>query len=107
MTAYQRIYAAVRRIPRGQVSTYGRIAVIAKASGPRQVGYALHALPAGADVPWHRVVNSQGRISLAGASAITQRLMLIGEGVPVDASGRVLLANLGRVPTAAKRSTKP
>ena len=47
---YTRIYAIIRRIPRGRVSTYGRIAIAAKASGARQVGYALHALHDDAEV---------------------------------------------------------
>ena len=68
-STYQRIYAVVSRIPRGRVATYGQVASLAKM--PRQarlVGYALHALPAGSRVPWHRVVNAAGKISLrAGA----------------------------------------
>jgi len=62
---YRRIYAAVSRIPRGRVATYGQIAEVARL--PRQarlVGYALAVLPADTRVPWHRVVNAQGRISL-------------------------------------------
>lgn len=62
---YRRIYDVVARIPKGRVATYGQVAVL---SGlPRQarlVGYALHALPADGGVPWHRVVNSKGEISL-------------------------------------------
>ena len=55
------------RIPKGRVATYGQVAALAKL--PRQarfVGYALHALPADSDVPWHRVVNAAGKISLRG-----------------------------------------
>ena len=62
---YKRIYAVVSRISRGRVATYGQVAALAGL--PRQarfVGYALHALPAASDVPWHRVVNAAGRISL-------------------------------------------
>ena len=63
--SYRRIYGAVSRIPKGRVATYGQIAALAGL--PRQarlVGYAMHALPADSDVPWHRVVNAAGRISL-------------------------------------------
>jgi methylated-DNA-protein-cysteine methyltransferase related protein len=91
MTAYERIYQVVRRIPRGRVATYGQIAELAKASGPRQVGYALHALPDGSDVPWHRVVNAQGCISLRsglGGEAFQQAL-LKAEAVEFDARGRI------------------
>jgi len=62
--AYQRIYGTIRLIPRGRVATYGQIAELAGLPGhARQVGYALHALPDGSDVPWQRVVNVQGRVS--------------------------------------------
>jgi len=63
--SYRRIYATVSRIPRGRVATYGQVAALAGL--PRQarlVGYAMHALPAGSDVPWHRVVNAAGKISI-------------------------------------------
>ena len=55
----------VSRVPKGRVATYGQVAMLAGL--PRQarfVGYALHALPTDSDVPWHRVVNAAGRISL-------------------------------------------
>jgi len=98
-TSYQRIYAAVRRIPRGRVSTYGTIARVAGLAGQaRQVGYALSALPAGSKVPWHRVINAHGRLSLersASGAGITQRLRLVGEGVVVDSAGRVSLDKFG------------
>jgi len=99
LSSYQRIYAAVRRIPRGRVSTYGAIARVAGLDGQaRQVGYALSALPAGSSVPWHRVINAQGRLSLeraASGAGITQRLRLVREGVLVDAAGRVSLEKFG------------
>ena len=62
---YRRIYAVVSRVPKGRVATYGQVAMLAGL--PRQarfVGYALHALPTDSDVPWHRVVNAAGKISL-------------------------------------------
>ena len=99
LSSYQRIYAAVRRIPSGRVSTYGAIARVAGLAGrARQVGYALSALPVGTNVPWHRVINAQGRLSLeraASGAGITQRLRLIREGVVVDAGGRVSLEKFG------------
>ncbi|RIK96158.1 MAG: methyltransferase, partial [Proteobacteria bacterium] len=61
---HARIQRWVRRIPRGKVATYGQIARLAGVGAhPRLVGYALAALADGADVPWHRVVNAQGRVS--------------------------------------------
>lgn len=92
---YERIYAVARRIPRGRVATYGQIAELAGLAGhARQVGYAMHALPADSDVPWHRVINAQGRISLRGddAGALVQAELLAKEGVTIDARGRIDLA---------------
>jgi methylated-DNA-protein-cysteine methyltransferase-like protein len=92
LSLYERIYAVVRRIPRGRVATYGQVAGLAGIPfDPRQVGYALHALPSGSTVPWHRVINAQGRISLrssCGGDAI-QRVRLQREGVRFDVTGRV------------------
>jgi methylated-DNA-protein-cysteine methyltransferase related protein len=95
--SYARIYAVVRRIPRGRVATYGQVAELAGLSGhARQVGYALHALPAGTTVPWHRVVNAGGSCSLRAepGAELTQRLLLEREGVRFDARGRVPLARI-------------
>ncbi len=93
--AYGRIYAVVRRIPRGRVATYGQVAELAGLAGhARQVGYALHALRAGSAVPWHRVLNAAGAVSLRSAPGgeLTQRQLLEQEGVGFDLRGRVRLA---------------
>ena len=98
---YQRIYDVVRRIPRGRVATYGQVAALAGLGGQaRQVGYALHALPSHSLVPWQRVVNARGAISLGprGGGDVTQRLMLEREGIRFDAAGRVSLAEQGWKP---------
>jgi methylated-DNA-protein-cysteine methyltransferase-like protein len=98
-TSYERIYRAVRKVPRGKVTTYGAIARMAGL--PRQarlVGYALSALDGSSTLPWHRIINAQGRLSLerAGrASGLTQRIRLEREGVKVDAGGRVSLKRFG------------
>jgi len=96
---YAKIYAVVRRIPSGRVTTYGSVARIAGLAGhARQVGYALAALPTGTTVPWHRVINAQGRLSLerdGRSSGTTQRIRLSREGVTVDAGARVSLARFG------------
>ena len=89
---YSRIYRAVRRIPRGRVATYGQIAVMAGLEGyARQVGYALHSLPATVKIPWHRVINAKGEVSARSGddSHELQRLLLEGEGVRFNAKGRV------------------
>ena len=90
-----RIYAAVRRIPRGRVATYGQVAALAGLPRQaRQVGYALAALPEASTVPWHRVVNARGAISLRAdgpGAGVVQRLRLEQEGVAFDAGGRLSL----------------
>ena len=89
--AYPRILAVVRRIPRGRVATYGQVAALAGfPHAPRLAGYALHALPEGTPLPWHRVVAAGGKLSLGKLSphgAITQRLRLEKEGVRFDGRG--------------------
>lgn len=96
VSRWERVYAVVRRIPKGRVATYGQIAELAGLAGhAQQVGYALHALPPGSTVPWHRVINSAGRLSLPPDSGgLDQRLRLLAEGVPVTETGRVPLARL-------------
>ncbi len=91
----ERIWKAVAEIPRGQVASYGAIA--RRAGAPRRarlVGHALKAAPASLSLPWHRVLNAQGRISLpAGSKAHRmQRRLLEEEGVTFR-NGR---ADLGR-----------
>lgn len=90
---YSKIYAVVRRIPRGRIATYGQVAAIAGLKGhARQVGYALAALTASTAVPWQRVINAQGRISLRPTTGgFSQRMLLEREGVVFDAGGRVSL----------------
>lgn len=88
--SHQRIHDIVARIPRGRVATYGQIARIARLPGQaRLVGYALHALPAGSRLPWQRVVNAQGAISVGGESGARQRKLLEAEGVCFDERGRI------------------
>src|SRR5947208_12119606 len=89
VSKYVSIYRVVARIPRGRVATYGQVASLAGLPhAPRVAGYALHALPPGSPIPWHRVVGAGGRLSLARidpSSALTQRLRLEREGVTFDA----------------------
>ena len=82
---YRRIYAVVRRVPRGRVATYGQVAAVAGLPRhARLVGYALNVLPPDSDVPWHRVVNAKGQISLRANALGTEDLqerLLRREGV--------------------------
>jgi methylated-DNA-protein-cysteine methyltransferase-like protein len=93
-STYARIYAMVKRIPRGRVATYGQVATLAGLDGhARQVGYALHNLPARSNVPWHRVINARGEVSprSAGDSHELQRMLLEAEGVEFSLDGHVAL----------------
>ena len=92
----QRVLAMVARIPPGQLATYGQIAELIGAWGcARQVGWTLRRLPLPSAIPWHRVVNGRGRISMSLAregSDWIQRDLLLAEGIPVDAEGCLPLA---------------
>ena len=106
VSTYARIYAVVRRIPRGRVATYGQVAKLAGLAGhARQVGYALHALPDSSTVPWQRVVNARGEISLRRSTGPDrlQRMLLEEEDVAFDMRGRL---NLKRVGWRPRRPTR-
>ena len=94
---HESIHSIVRRIPSGRVATYGQIAAFEGTCTPRMVGYAMASIPAGSDVPWHRVINSKGTISLSPGSdgQQLQRAMLESEGVVFDERGRVDLKLFG------------
>ncbi len=91
----ERVWPAVSSIPQGHVATYGQVADWIGAWGcARQVGWALRRLSLPSEVPWQRVVNAKGRISMSlsrEGSDWMQRQLLIAEGIPVDADGRLLL----------------
>jgi methylated-DNA-protein-cysteine methyltransferase-like protein len=76
---FNRMLRQVRRIPRGQVATYGDVASAAGFPGSaRQVAWALHQ---SSGLPWHRVVGAGGKILLGGEAGFEQRMRLEGEGV--------------------------
>jgi len=99
------VWEIARRIPRGKVTTYGRIAAMIPppagmnlkdylAFGARWVGGAMAACPEG--VPWQRVINAQGKISLRrGEGPFLQRTLLEEEGVVFEENGRVNLSRFG------------
>jgi len=89
-TVYEQVYALVRKIPRGKVTSYGRIAREIEGCTARMVGYALAALPWESNVPWQRVINHQGKVSPrnSGHGSWAQRELLEAEGVAFDAHGR-------------------
>jgi methylated-DNA-protein-cysteine methyltransferase related protein len=84
------VWEIVRQIPIGKVATYGQIAKLIsplagvapeeyRAYGPRWVGWAMASCPA--NIPWQRVVNSQGKISLGGSAKTEQQSLLEAEGI--------------------------
>ena len=86
---FQKIYDITKQIPRGKVAAYGHIAMMA-GTIPRVVGYAMACLTEGTDVPWHRVINSRGEISLPpGQGFEEQKALLLSEGIKFDSRGRV------------------
>jgi len=105
----ERFYAVISRIPRGRVATYGQVARLAGLPGrARQVGYAMAALPDDTRVPWHRVVNAQGKCSLRGDGGpghIVQRLRLQRERVRFDGEGRLSLERYRWRPRVARLSS--
>ncbi len=91
-TFYARVYQLVKAVPPGQVVTYGQVAVLLGApAAARAVGYSLRALPSSSAVPWWRVINAEGRISLKGRGpgAELQRELLIAEGIVFDSTDAV------------------
>jgi len=93
---YLRVWELVRQIPPGRVATYGQLAALivpeSRAWGARWVGGALALCPE--DVPWHRVVNAQGKISLRAGAEI-QTALLSAEGVVLDEKGKIDLRRFG------------
>jgi methylated-DNA-protein-cysteine methyltransferase-like protein len=108
------VWEVVRQIPPGRVATYGQVAALIpppegvnlrqyEAQGPRWVGAAMAACPD--DIPWHRVINAQGKISLRpGLGPARQRQRLEAEGVVFDEKERV---NLERFTWEAVRQETP
>jgi methylated-DNA-protein-cysteine methyltransferase-like protein len=91
---YKRVYEIVQRIPKGKVSSYGRIAVLlGSPRAARAVGYALNSLKKDElqEVPWQRVINSQGKISFKGdpLRANLQRKLLEMEGIVFHSDGHI------------------
>ena len=81
---YELIWEMVKQIPKGKVASYGDVATLSGLIGQqRLVGYALHNLPRNSGVPWQRVVNAQGKISLPkkSGSYARQKRMLVNEGI--------------------------
>ncbi len=79
----QNVVDIIKNIPEGQVATYGQIAALAGQSrGARQVSRLLHSMSKKHNLPWHRVVNAKGRISLPPSSGYElQKALLESENI--------------------------
>lgn len=102
-STFARVHALARQIPRGKVATYGQLARIVGTT-PRAVGFAMAALTPADRVPWHRVVNAQGRPSLGPAGAAEQTARLQREGVRF-VRGRIDLERFGWLPAEGEPAT--
>lgn len=92
---FDKVYRLVSLVPTGRVVSYGQVAAwLGEPRAARTVGWALHGLPSGSDVPWHRVINGQGQISNTRYSdgAVRQRDLLEAEGVVFGADDRADMA---------------
>ncbi|WP_306589944.1 MGMT family protein [Geothrix sp. 21YS21S-4] len=106
------VLAVVARIPRGQLASYGQVALLAGfPQRPRQVGMVLSGLPEGTDLPWHRVVNTQGYVPSRGRwwGAFEQIGRLREEGIEVDDEGNLDLEahRWSGTPTKPKARRRP
>ena len=93
-STYKRIFAVIRRIPKGRVATYGQVATLAGIpKNARQVGYALRNAPEELRLPWHRVINAQGQVSKRSSrgSDSLQYVLLDNEGIQFDVHGKIAL----------------
>lgn len=109
MSNYRKIWRAVADIPYGRVASYGQIAAHAGLPGcARLVGQALRDSPPELALPWHRVINAQGRISLPKSSPSYQRQIdrLATEGVEI-VGGRIDMQRYGWIPDIDELLWKP
>jgi|CXWL01.1.fsa_nt_gi methylated-DNA-protein-cysteine methyltransferase-like protein len=106
MGIYEKIYCAVKKIPRGRVATYGQIAaIVGIPKDARRVGYALSALLDDSDVPWQRVINAKGEIS-ERPSAEVQRIFLEQEGIIFTKCAQIDLLRFQWKPMKRTQRTK-
>src|ERR1043165_1273034 len=106
---YQAIYAVVRRIPAGQVATYGQVAELAGIpGGARVAGAAMKVSKSAGRLPWQRVIGkasrNRGRIAIHDpVGAAVQRQLLAKEGIKIGDSGLVALDRYGWLPSGSPR----
>ena len=106
--ARNRVYALVKRIPKGRVITYGQLArAVRLPGGARAAGRAMAACPRGQAIPWHRVIAAGGRIAIREPFASLQRRLLESEGVRLIERRVALSDHLWAIPRIRKPSQKP
>ena len=93
----EEVLVIIKRIPYGKVMSYGQVARYAGNNrGARQVARILHSMTEKYHLPWHRIINSKGRISITdGRYAAIQRELLISEGVEVSDGGYIDMSKYG------------
>ena len=103
----QKIIETIRAIPEGRVTTYGRVAALAgNRRGARQVARVLHTSSRNENLPWHRVINREGRISLGKLQGYDeQKRLLLAEDVRFDATDRIDLERFGWPPFEPMEAT--
>lgn len=86
----QSLYHLLANLPKGRLISYGQLA---KQCGypnyARQVGRTLSKLPKNTTLPWFRVINSQGKISLSGEAYLTQKMHLQAQGFTINEDGKI------------------
>lgn len=97
LSTFERIFAIVREIPYGRVASYGDIADMVPIPSARIVGFALASLKeCQVNIPWHRVVNHEGKISLRRPDRmLVQKELLLSEGIQFNKKGRIDLRVYG------------
>lgn len=98
MSVFEKIYEVVKTIPKGKVTTYGQVALLAgNPRWSRVVGYALHKNPLPGIIPCHRVVTRNGEVaaSFAFGGGETQRELLENEGIVFENDGTIDLKKYG------------
>ena len=102
---FRRVVIAVKKIPRGKVATYGQIAALAgNPRAARQVAWVLHAASDKEKLPWQRVINREGGISLPRYGGYElQRALLAKEGIKFDRNDKIYLARYQWKPKSLKK----
>lgn len=87
---YKRVIDIIKKIPKGKVATYRQIAIYAgNPTGARAVGWILHSSSNKNKLPWHRVINSKGSISLTDIGYEIQKRLLKTEGIKFNKENHI------------------